>query len=139
MRCFSGGLSEGSEGIPGMWRENLFCRLKIKIQNKLISLQTPFLPSLPSQVHYLLYFGYKNEIFTNFSLTFTNFILTSSELGDLVKNRIKKKIYIRKNICNGGELGNFAKIEKFTDLVDSRKLTVDTRFASAGRGYRSGI
>jgi hypothetical protein len=106
--------------VWGIWQLNLFCRLKIKIQNKLISLQTPFLPSLPSQVHYLLYFGYKNINFTNFFLIITNFLLTSSELGDLVKNCIKKKIYIRKNICNGGELGNFVKIEKFTDMQKSR-------------------
>lgn len=114
MRCFRRGLSEGSEGISGMLGKNLFCRLNIKIQNIFKSFQTPKLSSLPSQVHYLLVFGYKNSNFTNFSLTFTNFLLTSSELGDLVKNRKKKNIYIRQNICNGGELGDFEKMEKFT-------------------------
>jgi len=114
MQCFRSEVVKVVKVVWGIWQLNLFCRLKIKIQNIFISFQTPKLSSLCSQVHYLLVFGYKPSIFTNFSLTFTNFLLTSSELVNLVKNRKSKKIYIWDCKCNGGELVNFAKIEKFT-------------------------
>jgi hypothetical protein len=38
---------------------------------------------------------------------------------NLVKNRKKKKIYIGRCACNGGELVNFVKTEKFTRSVFS--------------------
>jgi len=114
MRCFR---SEGVKVVKvvwGIWGLNMFCRLKIKIQNILISFQTPKLSSLSSQVHQFGNLFYKMTFFTNFLLTFTNLYLISSELVNLVKNRKSKKIYIWRCRCNGGELVNFVKTEKFT-------------------------
>ena len=119
MRCYR---SEGVKVVKvvwGIWGLNMFCRLKIKIQNILISFQTPKLSSLSSLVHQFGNLFYKMTIFPNFLLTFPNFYLTSSELVNLVKNRKSKKIYIWRCTCNGGELVNFVKTEKFTRSVFS--------------------
>jgi len=107
MQCYRSEIVKVVKVVWGIWGKNLFCRLKIKIQNIFNSFQTPKLSSLSSQVHYLLDFGYKPS-------NFTNFLLTSSEEVNLVKNRKRKKIYIWDCKCHGGELVNFAKIEKFT-------------------------
>lgn len=100
--------------VWGIWGLNMLCRLKIKIQNILISFQTPKQPSLSSLLHQLVYLFYKNAIFCHFFSIFSIFEEKSSELVNLVKNRKKKKIYIGGCKCNGGELVNFEKTEKFT-------------------------
>ena len=107
MQCFRSEVVKVVKVVWGIWQLNLFCRLKIKIQNIFNSFQTPKLSSLCSLVHYLLVFSYKPSFFTNF-------LLTSSEEVNLVKNRKRKKIYIWDCKCHGGELVNFAKNEKFT-------------------------
>jgi hypothetical protein len=117
MGCFSGEIVKVVKVVWGIWGLNLFCRVLHTLQNKLISFQTPKLSSLSSQVHQFGILFYNLTIFSNFSLTFSNLYLTSSELVNLVKNRKKKKIYIWRWTCNGGELVNFVKTEKFTRSI----------------------
>jgi hypothetical protein len=117
MGCFSGEIVKVVKVVWGIWGLNMFCRVLHTLQNKLISFQTPKLSSLSSQVHQFGNLFYKMMIFTNFLLTFTNFYLTSSELVNLVKNRKSKKVYIWRCTCNGGELVNFVKTEKFTRSI----------------------
>ena len=114
MRCYRSEIVKVVKVVWGIWGLNLLCRVLSTLQNKLISFQTPKQSSLCSQVHQFGNLFYKMMIFTNFLLTFTNLYLTSSELVNLVKNRKSKKVYIWRCTCNGGELVNFVKTEKFT-------------------------
>jgi hypothetical protein len=117
MQCFR---SEGVKVVKvvwGIWGLNMFCRVLSRLHNILISFQTPKLSSLSSLVHQFGNLFYKMTFFTNFLLTFTNLYLISSELVNLVKNRKSKKVYIWRCTCNGGELVNFVKTEKFTRSI----------------------